>query len=69
MSYYHYEDPYEYEDYGNHSNGDYEYKLYLDHGEPNHYEPNHTPSKPDHYNHEHNTYGFEHKVPQYKVTG
>jgi hypothetical protein len=58
MSYYHCGDPYEYEDYGNHGNGDYEYELYSDHDEPDHYkpdhyEPDHTP--PDHYDYERDT--------------
>jgi hypothetical protein len=46
MSYYHYEDPYEDDDYGNHGNGDdkYEYESYSDHAEFDQDYP-----EPDHY--------------------
>ena len=53
MSHYHYEDPYEYEDHGNHGNGNYKYGLYSDHSAPDHWEPEPTPFKPDHYHYEH----------------
>src|ERR1700683_3619417 len=46
----------EYVDNGNHSNDDYcEYEPYSDHGEPNHWEPECTPSKPNYNDYDHIT--------------
>ena len=83
MSYYYQHS--QYEDYGNQGNENYkyEYESYLDHAEPDHWEPNHTLSeteyhdyKPNHidpnpsepnHNHEHDEHGFVREVPEYKV--
>jgi hypothetical protein len=68
MSYY-YEDA-EYAEYGNRGNtNDYnEYEPYSDYTEPNHFNSDPTPSKPNHYNQEGNNCKYEYEAPQYKIT-